>query len=351
MCHTRPKMTRPACTSLKRWAVVRNSPVTGAFSRRALSACCRLLWGVLMAGLLGGGCRGEAGGSTKPHPASETIRDDLGRQVSLLPTPLRIASLSPACTEILFAIGCGERVVLRDTASNYPPSVRRLPSTDPFRLSAEHIAGFRPDLVLLSHADRQQVMLLQRVGLRVASFDPQSVAALLSSIAAIGRLCGRSSATERLLTLMRGELLQVERAVARRRAARPRVYVEIDGSDAARPWTVGGATFVEELVERAGGRNVFATTLSGFGQVSVEAVLRANPDVIVVAADASERGRMLERLKRRPGWSRLRALERSAVVDWIDEATLSRPGPRVTAGLVALARAMGRYATGISALQ
>lgn len=291
---------------------------------------------------LAAGCPRDEERSPAPATTSATItvKDDLGRAVSLAAPARRIASLSPSNTEILFALGCGGAVVLRDRVSTYPPEVKELPQTSPFHLSADHVAGFSPELVLLSHADAARVEALRRVGLAVASFDPRTLADVYRSILAIGTLCGARQRAEALVARMKRQVARVSARVAGR--PRPRVYVETDGSDPLKPWTAGGPSFVTHLLELAGGRNIFAGLERAFVQVNAEQVLAARPQVIVVMGVAGNllgKGRELLR-ERAGGWSELAAVREGRVVDTIHPDLISRPGPRLARGLSALARAI-----------
>ncbi len=293
-----------------------------------------------------GGCRWSAvrpiaDASPPPGAGAITITDDLGREVKLVRPARRIASLSPSHSEILHAIGCGGQIVLRDRASDFPRSIRSRPATDPFRLSPDHLAGFSPDLVLLSHHDPGRLAALERIELPVAVLDPPTFERVLTNIVTIGRLCGREDQAKRLAARLRQRFERVKRAQSGRR--RLRVYIEIDGSDPARPWTAGPRSFVGHLVRLAGGDNVIGTvTERAYIQVSAETIVRADPEVIVFAGTgpAATAGDGLARLRRRRGWQQITAVKAGRVIDRIHADLLSRPGPRLVDGLEALAAAL-----------
>lgn len=278
-------------------------------------------------------CASCDGGGAGPASAQGT--QPLGPRPA---TALRIAALAPALNEALFAVGCGARVVLRDPASDYPAAVRRLPTSDPFALAVEHIAAFRPDLVLLNHVDPRRARGLERLGPRVISFDPQSVAEVLDAIVAIGRLCEATPAAERLVACLRRRLAAIAAQVRQR--PQPSVYVELDGSNPLQPWTVGNRSFVADLVRRAGGRPLFPSVARAAWQVNAEAVLRAAPEVIVLSVPWTERAAARRSLLQRPGWAQVPALRAGRIIDGIDPALLARPGPRLVEGVAALARAL-----------
>lgn len=273
-----------------------------------------------------------------PGPGAVRVTDDLGREVVLSAPALRVASLSPSNTEILFALGCGGAVVLRDTVSSYPEAVKALPATSPFRLSPEHVAGFSPDLVLLTHADLSRVAALRRVGLTVATYDPRTLKQLHRSVAAIGALCGQPARARELITTLRAQTEAVRAAVAGRPA--PLVYVETDGSDPLKPWTAGTDSFVNQVLEAAGGRNLVRSTRP-FLQINAEEVFTGNPDfILLMGVERRPGANGLALLRRRPGWKDLAAVKAGRVIDTIHPDLISRPGPRLMQGMQALARAL-----------
>ncbi|MCK5798962.1 MAG: ABC transporter substrate-binding protein, partial [Deltaproteobacteria bacterium] len=135
-------------------------------------------------------CRARS--ATQEVEATIVVRDGRGRAVRLPRPARRIAALSPSAVEILFRLGCGARVVLRSKMANFPPRARSIPSTDGLRLAAEHIVGFRPDLVLLSHLDPSGVAALEGLGIPVGVFEPRSIEEVFGDMETLGRLCGAS---------------------------------------------------------------------------------------------------------------------------------------------------------------
>jgi iron complex transport system substrate-binding protein len=288
----------------------------------------------LLAVELTGGCAPRR----QTAPASIVQKDDLGRTVQLAAPARRIASLSPSNTELLFAVGCSDRVVLRDRASSYPAGAQRLASVNALQLSAEHLAGYQPDLVLLSHVDVGRLQALQAAGLQVASFDPRSLEALYANLQAVGALCGAGARAEQLRAELRRREAAVAAAVSGRR--RPTVYIEIDGSNPQRPWVAGPGSFVDHLVSVAGGRNFVARLSRAVAPINAEEVLTARPEVILLANVEGDRRSGGERLRQRPGWGQLPAVQQGRVIDTIHRDLLSRPGPRALDGLEALAAAL-----------
>lgn len=285
------------------------------------------------------------GPAQKPMAGGVRIVDDLGNEVLLRRPARRIASLSPSNNEILFAIGCGDQVVLRDKASSYPPRVQKLPATSPFTLSAEHVAGYSPDLVILSHADAAQIATFRRVSLPVATFDPVTIKQVYGNIRAMGTLCGASARAEALVRRMQTRVQRITRAVQGRK--RPSVYIETDGADGLKPWTAGPGSFVDYLVGQARGRNLVARVARPYVQINAEEVLVGDPDfILLMGVTGNQQGKGLQLLRARPGWGQLRAVRQGKIIDSIHPDLISRPGPRLVQGLEALARALHPQAMG-----
>ncbi|MFH1130648.1 MAG: ABC transporter substrate-binding protein [Pseudomonadota bacterium] len=272
--------------------------------------------------------------------AGLVVIDDLGQSVALPAPAKRIAALSPSNVEILWAIGCGSKIVLRDKISVFPAQVQGVPATDVFRLSPEHVAGFRPDLILLSHQDASRVAALRAIGLIVATFDPKTVEQVYRNIMAVGLLCGAPDKARSLITKMRERVQKVREQVDKQPV--PKVYVEIDGADPLKPWTVGSGSFVDQLIRMAGGQNIAAGLNRPYAQISAEEVLSRQPDFVILTV--GDDGRKLDEgkraLLRRPGWQALRAVREGRIIDNINAHLLTRPGPRLVEALEALARAL-----------
>jgi len=256
-----------------------------------------------------------------------TVTDALGRRVVVARAPARIVSVAPSVTEVLFALGLGARVVGVSSADDYPKDeLNDKPRVGAVVLDVERIVRLRPDLVLgMPSLQRGQLDRLITAGLPVVAVEARTLPEVYEQIRFIGRLTGTPTEANRLVISLRTREATVERAIQRRIA--PRTYVEIWPEPLI---AAGGETFIDDLVSRAGGRNIFAG-LRGFPQVSAESVIRANPDVIILT---HPQGRAV---RARPGWQDIAAVKRSRVAQ-VDGSLLSRPGPRAVAGLELLAR-------------
>ena len=283
--------------------------------------------------------RGEpsAAGSTELAAPSEEgtsypvrIADDLKRTVVLAAEPRRIVALLPSHTETLFALGVGDRVVGVDDFSDYPEPVTHLPKLGGlYDARLESLLALEPDLVLISEASRS-IQPLERAGATVWAGSASTFDDVFRVIEAIGRLVGRAARARAMTAAIREQIDGVERAVQRGPA--PTVYFELDST----PYAAGPASAIGGLIARAGGINIVPSELGEFPKLSPEWVIARDPAVIV--------GVSREELLGRPGWAGLSAIRTHRVYSLSEDErrTIIRPGPRLGAGLRALAALLHR---------
>lgn len=268
--------------------------------------------------------------------ASLTVVDDAGRSVTLSGPPKRIMALTPGHTEILFALGAEDRIIAVDQWSDYPPAAKAKPRIASFNSNLEQIIRFSPDLILSTRGAAEPLLPLERHGIRVMIFAPRTLDDLYRNILLIGRMVDAEARAEGLVEAMRQRVAAVVEKV--RDAPRPTLFIELDGSDPGRPFTAGPGSFIDVLVQLAGGINVAARSRAAWPQFSLEELIRADPDLIILADPVAPPIPYVSELAaRRPGWSRLRAVRLGAITA-IDASQISRPGPRIVEGLELLAR-------------
>ena len=265
-----------------------------------------------------------------------TVVDDAGRSVVLGGPPKRLLALTPSNTEIVFALGAEDRIVAVDQWSDYPPAAKAKPRIASLNPSLEQIVRLSPDLILSTHGGAEPLLPLERQGIRVMIFAPRTLDDVYRNISLIGRIV---EAEERAERLVRGMRQRVAAVLARvRDAPQPKVFFELEGSDAIRPFTAGSGSFINVLIQLAGGANVSAPSRTAWPQFSLEELLRADPDMIILGdALVPMNPQTPKMVARRPGWNRLRAVRRGAIYP-IETEMVSRPGPRIVEGLELLAR-------------
>lgn len=281
-------------------------------------------------------------GAAAPQPGQEAERaayrevtDETGRVVRVPARVERIVSLAPNLTEMIFALGLEERLVGVTTICDFPPAARAKPKVgDALNPSLEKIIELKPDLVLGTPAGnrRETADALDRLGLPLYGIDPHSVNDIFASIRHVAALAGAPRAGEKLAARLEARLAALP--ATEHSPAKPRVLFVV--------WleplvSVGGRTFLTDVLERAGAESITANLGQGWPQLSVEEVIERDPDYLVVPRTPALEARMAE-LARRSPWQRLRAVQQNHIV-WVDEAVL-RPGPRIVEAIEELARAL-----------
>lgn len=266
-----------------------------------------------------------------------TLTDGLGREVALNGVPQRIISLAPSNTEILYAIGAGDQVVGRDQLSDFPEEAKNATDIGSTfdALNTELIVSLKPDLVLAAEINNpEQVKQLEDLELTVYYLkNPTTLEEMYGNLELVAQMTGHSQEVATLIEALKSRVAAVDEKIASVNS-HPSVFYELDGSDPAKPYTAGKGTFITQLIERAGGKNI-AADLDEYPQLSLEQVVAADPDFIILG-DARY-GVSPESIAERPGWENLSAVKNAQVVPFNDDL-VSRPGPRLVDALEELAK-------------
>ncbi len=270
-----------------------------------------------------------------PVSAAITLTDGLGRPVVMNGAAQRIISLAPSNTEILFAVGAGAQVIGRDAYSDYPAEALDVADIgDTYAgLNTELIVSLKPDLILAAEINTaEQVKALEDLGLTVYYLkNPNTLEEMYTNLEIVAQLTGQDPT--KLTDLLKARVAAVDEKILPL-SSRISVFYELDGTDPAKPYTAGSGTFINLLIERAGGYNI-ASDIEGYPQLSLEQVVAADPMFIVLGDSAF--GVTAEAVAARPGWENLSAVKSGQVLPF-DDNLLSRPGPRLVDGLEALAK-------------
>jgi iron complex transport system substrate-binding protein len=281
----------------------------------------------------------EQTSTSAPVTATPAVRlvDGLGRSVELAAPAQRIVSLAPSNTEILFELGAGSQVIARDDFSDYPEEVKSLPSitTNLSDINIEQIVLLKPDLVLAAEINTpEQVKALEDVHITVFYLpNPEDLEGLYKNLETVAKLTGRQEVAENMIPSLRNRIQTVEDRL-KDVETRPVVYVELDGTDPAKPWTTGRGTFQALIIDMAGGKNAGDEMSSEWGQISQEELIVKNPDFMLVDAVW---GTTLEQVSQRPGWQVMKAVQNKQVVP-MDFNLFSRPTPRLVDAVEMLAQ-------------
>ena len=272
--------------------------------------------------------------------APRTVTDDSGRAVAVRLPPLRIVSLSPGGTEMLFAAGAGAQVVATVEYSDVPPEAKRVPRIgDAVSIDLERLVRIHPDVVVAwpSGGNPAQREKIARLGVAVYEQQAQRLKDLAPSLRRLGSLAGTDAQAEAAARAIEARLASLERtyASAERGARHPSVLLQVWN----RPiYTVGGQHLMTDALELCGARNVFADLPEPGPVVDIEAVIARDPDIIIAAGPPGESAGWLADWKR---FGTLKAVKSGRLIAFEDQA-LSRLGPSFLDATEELCRAIAR---------
>ncbi|HWW32058.1 MAG TPA: helical backbone metal receptor [Steroidobacteraceae bacterium] len=294
---------------------------------------------VIALALAGPLAAGAAIASGAPAASStRTVTDDSARVVQVRAAPLRIVSLSPGGTEMLFAAGAGPEVVATVEYSDVPPEAKRvLRIGDAVSIDLERLVRIHPDVVVAWPAggNPAQRAKIARLDIPVYEQEAKRLAELAPSIRRLGVLAGTVSQADAAARAIEARLESLRRtyAGAEDAARQPSVLLEVWN----RPiYTVGGQHLMTDALELCGARNVFADLPEAGPVVDIEAVIARDPDIIIAAGPPGESAAWLTDWKR---FTTLRAVHTQRLVAFEDQG-LSRLGPSVLDATEALCRAI-----------
>jgi iron complex transport system substrate-binding protein len=275
--------------------------------------------------------------------ALQNLVDDHGYKTILTAYPEKIISVAPSCTEILFAIDTGDKVVGVTDYCDYPYNFTawieagNMTSVGDFTApNLEVITVLDPDLILASGGvQAESVDTLRERGYKVLVLDPTSVDGILKNIELVGNATGNRAEATALVNDLTSRINAVVDTVAN--AAKPKVYYEVY-YEITSSWTIGAKAWQTELVEKAGGTNVFGDQQMDYYQYQVEALIVRNPDVIVLPATGMGTGEQatIDAVKARPGWDTTNAVQNDRIYQ-INSNIIERSGPRVVDAIEQLA--------------
>ena len=285
------------------------------------------------------GCAGakvpEASESAGEVPGSVSVIDDAGRTVEIVKNPQRLVSLAPSNTEILFALGLGDKVVGVTDFCDYPEEAKAIEQVGTyFEPNIEMIFSLSPDLVLAIPDVPEVVAKLEELGTPVLILDPSDLEGILADIQLVGQATGAEREAEALVSELR-ERIAVVTEKAGEAKERVRVFCEIDATDPSKPWASGPGSFMDAMIRLSGGTNVAADAESPWPQLSAEEIIAKDPEIIILAD--SKYGVTAESVGERPGWDVITAVKEGAIYD-IDDDLIKRPAPRIVDGLETVAK-------------
>jgi len=264
------------------------------------------------------------------------FEDELGRKVEIKRPPQRIVSVAPSVTEILFALGLGEKIVGVSTYCNYPPEALKKEKVGGYITpSMEKIVALRPDLVIQT-ADgdlKPGVSRLAGLGIPVYITNPRSIPDILNAVLKIGEATFSLPAAQDLVAAMRGKIRAVQDKV--QGLPRPRVLHTLSVDPLV---SSGRGTFVNDLISMAGGENIAENTKGKHPLLSMEEVVVRDPQVIILSSMFSNDPMTAQK----KWWNRYREISavRTGRIYVIQADLILRPSPRIVDGLAEMAQAI-----------
>jgi len=257
-------------------------------------------------------------------PVINYVFDDLGRLVAINGTPQRIVSLAPSNTEILFALGLGDNVVGVTDWCDYPPEALNKTKVGGYATpDIEKIVALNPDLVLVAYGTPMDVIItMVGLGLTVFGIKTTDLDDLLNDIRRIGEITDKEMEAQALTSAMENRIQAVTNQTAELEQS-PRVFYIVWHDPL---WTAGSGTFIDELIERAGGVNI-CQNLTGYTTISIEEVVARDPEIIITSEWSYDWAR------NETGPLASTNASQTGRIYICDDNLIQRPGPRLVEGL------------------
>jgi iron complex transport system substrate-binding protein len=257
-----------------------------------------------------------------------TVRDDAGNAVTLRSPALRVISMAPHVTELLFAAGGGERVVGAVNYSDYPEAANRIPRIGSNRqIDIERVIALKPDLIVawMHGSSERQIEMVKKLGIPVYHSDPQTLAGIPDSLERLAQLMGTEHAARPVAAALRNRLASLRATYA----GRPLVRTFYQVWD--KPlYTLSGKSIVTDALRLCGGENIFDKLAVVAPVVTIESVLQADPEAVFGSAEKNYGGVNLWRQ-----YPTMTAV-RNGNLFTVDGNLLNRAGPRMILGAQAM---------------
>lgn len=249
--------------------------------------------------------------------------------------PQKIVSLSPAATEIIFASGAGAQLAARTDFCNWPAEAESIPSTGGFdgkTISFEKILSFSPDMVYLTDGMHNYLIpSLEQSKINYYLSSANSIKSIIEEIKQIGKITGHSDSAEKIASEISEKISEISKKV--KNLPETQVFWEIWNNPFM---TAGKNSFITELIELAGGKNIFSDLETPYPQISEEAIITRNPQAVIIPENFYD---SVYSVKKRAGWENLSAVKNNMVFA-LNTDLISRPGPRIAESLELLANTL-----------
>ena len=266
------------------------------------------------------------------------FEDDLDRKV-VIPSPVTsVVTLAPSLTETLYFLGAEDLISAVDINSDFPETINDLPKVTGWDtgINYEKILSLEPDIIFASEmTSMEEISSMEDLELTVFCIkNPADFPELFETILVIGEVLGKNEEAEKLTAELEDRVSGIEARMADVEET-PLVFYEIDATDPAKPWTAGKNTFISKLIQMSGGINMGDELDGDWIQVSLETLLAADPQIILLGD--SMYGSTAEAASKRTGWSGISAVKNGLLYEF-DDNLVTRPGPRLVEGYELIAR-------------
>ncbi len=264
-----------------------------------------------------------------------TVTDATGAEITIEKEPQRIVSLVPNTTEIVFAIGLGEKVVGRSEWDNYPEEVLEIESIGDMNFNVEKVISLNPDLVLgiasQAASTPEGLQQLKDAGLTVVLVEEAaSLEQVYDNIALLGKITGAQDKAEEVIHDMKSRIAKVKEKTAQIEEKKSVIF-EIDPE----PYVAGKNTFMDEMLSIINAENLI--TEEGWFKIDQESYIERNPDVILTTYGSFFEDDPVKMVTSRPGWQDVTAVKENQVYD-VHNDLVTRPGPRLVEGVEEVAK-------------
>jgi iron complex transport system substrate-binding protein len=277
---------------------------------------------------VGTSCNKIANSNSNSTSNQYKVIDNRGKEITFEKAPQKIISLLPSDTEIIYALGDGDKLIAVDTYSNYPEEAKKKQQLDSgSKTNIEAIIGLKPDVVILGQMAQtvDQFKQLEDAGIKVVVTEAGSIAETYKVIEMMGKTLNKEAKATEIINGMKSDFDKIKAEVKNK--APKKVYIEISPLQ-YKLWSCGKGTFQDELLTMIGATNIFSD-ISSWKEVSEEQVLSRNPDIIITTV-----GPMygvsdpVSEIKSRANWNKIDAVKNGKVFV-TDSDAIQRPGPRL----------------------
>ncbi len=265
------------------------------------------------------------------------VYDDLNRKIQLDNPPNRIVSLAPSITETLFFLGLGDKVVGVTRYCNFPPEAQTKTIIggviDP---NYEIIVSLKPDLIIMTVEGntKESFDKLSSLGFKIFVTNPRNFDGIFKTMLDIGKICGVEDRAISLVDSLKRELDKIKKKNIAK--AKPKIFVLLSLNPVM---TAGKNTFINEIIEKAGGINVAGNSKQNYPIFNREEILKVNPDIIILTDPKVGKDELLNMF---PEWKHIKAIKENKIFK-IDPDILLRPSPRVVLATKIIAQLIDKF--------